>query len=396
MKHRIPRILPLLSALLVLTACGQNAEESAREQDASQPVVSEQGIPFASDFLPKEGWPFELAPAELPEYAAGTITASAVDDEGVLTIKVADTNESDLYTYLGTLQNAGWLVTSDDTEAEALLGLYTVSFRLQGDDTVLQIDVYTEEAGVWPSDILPPDVLPPEKGTLAGEVEVLETAENMWYFNYTYDGIDEEAAGEYIELLLKSGWRGDADQLYKNFEWNGKNYEATIEIYETVENRTTFTCNFYLSAAEPSVQASVILTAEADASVVGSWVLGTLSGGQFNADTGKYEGGAAGMGQIYTFKPDGAYTALVIWEDTARFTGNYIISDGLLTLTGRVVEESEDGGRTWGPPSSLPDASAYFAAGTDEIGAYLLIGEEGGELPLVDKENSVKYRWTDS
>lgn len=39
-----------------------------------------------------------------------------------------------------------------------------------------------------------------------------------------------------------------------------------------------------------------------DALVVGAWMLGMLSGGQFNADTGKYEGGASGMGQIYTFK----------------------------------------------------------------------------------------------
>lgn len=126
-------------------------------------------------------------------------------------------------------------------------------------------------------------------------------------------------------------------------------------------------------------------------SVIGTWVLGTLSGGNFNSATGKYEGGASGLGQYYTFKADGTYTALVIWSNTMYFSGKYSVKDGALTLTDRSVEESSDGGSTWGAAEKLPDTSAYFIAGTNESGKYLLMGQEGAVPPLVDKDNALKY-----
>lgn len=134
----------------------------------------------------------------------------------------------------------------------------------------------------------------------------------------------------------------------------------------------------------------------ASSSVVGTWVLGTLSGGRFNAVTGKYEGGASGLGQRYTFKPDGTYTALVIWSNAMFFTGKYSVKDGVLTLTDRAVEESNDGGETWVTKETLPDTSAYFTAGTDDTGKYLLIGEEGAVPPLVEKTNALKYKLMDN
>ncbi len=127
--------------------------------------------------------------------------------------------------------------------------------------------------------------------------------------------------------------------------------------------------------------------------VIGSWVLGNLSGGAFNAVTGKYEGGATGLGQIYTFKADGTYTGLVIWSNVMCFTGKYSITDGVITLTDRVVEESSDDGRSWGVKENLPDTSTYFTVGTDGTEKYLLLGEEGAELPLVDKKNALKYNF---
>ncbi len=127
-------------------------------------------------------------------------------------------------------------------------------------------------------------------------------------------------------------------------------------------------------------------------SVVGSWVLGNLTGGDFNPDTGKYEGGASGLGQLYTFNTDGSYRVIVIWSDVMYFTGNYSIEDGVLTLTNRTVEESKDGGKTWSEPETIADASSPFVYGRDDMGEYLLIGEEGATLPLVDKTNALKYR----
>lgn len=128
-----------------------------------------------------------------------------------------------------------------------------------------------------------------------------------------------------------------------------------------------------------------------DSSVVGTWVLGTLSGGKFNATTGKYEGGAAGLGQVYNFKSDGTYTAFAIWSNAMFFTGKYSIKDGVLTCTNRFVEESDDDGATWEEKEALSDASAYFEIGTDTKGKYLMMGEEGTAPPLVDTKNALKY-----
>lgn len=133
----------------------------------------------------------------------------------------------------------------------------------------------------------------------------------------------------------------------------------------------------------------------ADSTVSGKWVLGTLTGGKFNSATGKYEGGASGLGQIYNFKQDGTYTALVIWSTAMNFAGKYTVKDGIITLTDRVVVESSDDGITWGAEEKLPDALAYFIAGTDESGKYLLMGEEGATPPLVEKQNALKYKFTE-
>ena len=67
------------------------------------------------------------------------------------------------------------------------------------------------------------------------------------------------------------------------------------------------------------------------------------------------------------------------------------IKDGVLTLTNRTSENSDDDGKTWGAKETIPDTTAYFEAGTDESGKYLLLGEEGATPPLVDKKNALKY-----
>lgn len=126
-------------------------------------------------------------------------------------------------------------------------------------------------------------------------------------------------------------------------------------------------------------------------SIAGTWVMGTLTDGSFNAGTGKYEGGMSGLGMMYTFNPDGTYTALAIWSEAIWISGRYSIKDGVLTLTNRTSENSDDDGKTWGAKETIPDTTAYFEAGTDESGKYLLLGEEGATPPLVDKKNALKY-----
>lgn len=247
MRHRFLWTILLLLTLFVMAGCAQGSErnlpESSNQSGVTALADQLQNIPGLPDVLLNEGWPADLVPAELPEYTEGNV-ANFGESDG-LYIKIKDTDPEKLGRYLAALKKAGWIITGDSNGAEAMYGLYTVHFDWQGGRTMLQMVVYTEEAGSWPFGEIPSDILPPQTGTLVGGVGILQSAENMWYFNYTYDGIDEEAAREYMKMLIKNGWSGDEMMVYKRFEWKGKRYEASVELYETVENRTTFTCNFY-------------------------------------------------------------------------------------------------------------------------------------------------------
>lgn len=246
-NKKILRIFTFLLVLAAITGCGQKQEKEVTGKDDLKQESNEssvQSIPEIPDVLLKGGWPSELAPEDLPEYTQGTVVNSGEVD-GTRYIKIRDTDQDRLNAYLNELKNGGWIVTGSSSESQALKGLYTADFEWQGGGEILQVSVYAIDAGSWPEGDIPPDVLKPRNGTQVGSVEVLNTGENMWYFNYTYDGIDAAAAQEYMETMMESGWEGDVSQLYKSFEWEGKKYSATIEIYETIETRTTFTCNFY-------------------------------------------------------------------------------------------------------------------------------------------------------
>ncbi len=193
MKKRSYRIFPLLLALLVAAGCTQNNPQKSPEPAPAPPPVSAPALPEAPI---KAEWPADLAPAELPAYTAGAVTASAVDGEGVLTIKVESTSASDLQDYLGRLQSAGWIVTSSGTEAEAVLGLHEVRFQLQREGTLLQIDVYTREAGSWPSEQIPTDILEPD-GTLVGWWSIGSGEEKKTYY-FAKDGL--MVSGRWVQI----------------------------------------------------------------------------------------------------------------------------------------------------------------------------------------------------
>lgn len=248
MKYRSIWIALTLLLLFSAAGCGrgtdggQNIGEQTSGSSTSKP--EQKNIAGLPAVMLKKGWPKDLVPPELPEYAEGTVVNSGEDD-GTLYIKIRETDTAKLEKYLEELKKGGWIVTGGSDEAEAIKGMHTVDFEWQDGGKLLQMTLRTGEAGSWPSDKIPPDILQPQTGVMVDGVEIMEATENAWYFNYTYDGMDEAAAKQYLELLRQNGWSGDDSQLYKAFEWKDQKYAATIEIYETIEIRTTFTCNFY-------------------------------------------------------------------------------------------------------------------------------------------------------
>lgn len=146
---------------------------------------------------------------------------------------------------MNKLKEAGWTVTMDyDDQKEAELGPYILSIRWDSKDS-LSINIMTIEQGSWPYDKLPPDLMPPENSTLVGEISIAQNDDSM-YFVYTFDGLDEDAAADYMMTLIDNGWEGDDMFIRKTIEWNGKKYKATIELYETYETRSSFSFNMRL------------------------------------------------------------------------------------------------------------------------------------------------------
>lgn len=127
-------------------------------------------------------------------------------------------------------------------------------------------------------------------------------------------------------------------------------------------------------------------------SIVGTWILGTLSGDELNTKSGKYEGGASGIGNLYIFYSDGSYKALWIWSDVEYATGKYTVSDGVITLKDIVGEKSTDGGKTWTKGDAASEASVYYTIKEDTDGKYLILGQIDSTPPLVEGKNALKYR----
>lgn len=254
-------------AAVLLTGCGKRIErdipvrevvfygyEEARPSEEEPDDVLDNSDEANQSVYPgslmesitKMEWPAEKLPAELPQYADGRVanTGGEADDFVIL---VENTSPEALTQYVEALTKAGWIVTGGDAASggEAVQGIYTINFQWNNSaSTFLQIDVYTREAGEWPYDDIPPDILPPKTGTMVEAPTVINSGEGMWYFNFTLDGMNEDAAADYMQMLIANGWSGDTSFVSKEFDWNGKKYSASIEIYEIIETRSTFTCNF--------------------------------------------------------------------------------------------------------------------------------------------------------
>lgn len=49
--------------------------------------------------------------------------------------------------------------------------------------------------------------------------------------SYDYDGLEEQDVTDYMLQYLELGWRGDEHMIFKDIEWNGGTFEASVEPY---------------------------------------------------------------------------------------------------------------------------------------------------------------------
>lgn len=233
----------------------QLAHEDDEGQNTMPGEVAEQsqGLSDVSDIsglmssIMQNGWSADAVPSALPKYTEGKYDSSGgtADDFYIL---VNNTDQDALDRYLIELKSAGWIVSTDSNDGIAVLGIYEVVFDWKNSAaTRLQINVRTESAGQWLYDDIPPDILPPKTGTLATAMTLEGSDEDGRYISFTIDGMDEAEAMEYLQMLVENGWSGEDAMVFKDFDWNGKSYNASVGIYEVVESRSTFTCDLWLA-----------------------------------------------------------------------------------------------------------------------------------------------------
>ncbi len=127
-------------------------------------------------------------------------------------------------------------------------------------------------------------------------------------------------------------------------------------------------------------------------SIVGKWGKGT-AGATYNAITRSFDFGVYGTEQEYQFNSDGTFTELIKTGSGSVIstTGDYTISGGMLTLTYKSSKESSDFGETWTSGNTRQPTSHHYELGKDGDDSYLMIGFNGGDLPLDTETNAVKY-----
>ncbi len=211
------------------------SNETVASSDTEVLADPELPQPGGSFSLTREGWPADKISSDIVEYTMGEVVNSG-GTESDFTILVDNTSEEDLNEYLLLLENNGWYTSSDYAEKKNV-SLY---FQFNAEN-LLQISVYTQHLGTWPSDKVPADIVPPEKGILIGDVEISGDTD-AYYISFEYSGLSEDDVRQYMESYLERGWTGDEYYIRKNINWKGKNYRANIEPMPD-GNNVFFNCN---------------------------------------------------------------------------------------------------------------------------------------------------------
>lgn len=210
---------------------------------AAGTVSAQSDTDKALDAFMVKGWPSGKVSPTIPEYTGGKIVNSGGDSRTYY-IKVRETSSAALVSYLGVLKKAGWVVNDASRFPTAEKGLVKLDFNWEG-DTALQIAVRQEQESQWPTGQLPPEVVAPPQARFGGEISIQTTEEDrLWYFTFKCLGLAEADARAWLRSLLQRGWEGDENQLSRKFTWKGRKMSASLEIYETNGDSTSFTYNY--------------------------------------------------------------------------------------------------------------------------------------------------------
>jgi len=112
--------------------------------------------------------------------------------------------------------------------------------------------------------------------------------------------------------------------------------------------------------------------ANIDSKVVGKWFSGSISGGRYDAVTGRYLG-FSGVGILYQYNNDGTCIWVVVSDNyVLQGDGIYTTNNGVIKITNRVVESSNDGGKTYNPKRSVENLIMYYSVEYDNYNNIIM------------------------
>lgn len=241
----------LLASLLMITLLGGCGSDEKPSQDNSNTAQNDsadlEGLEDALSALATPGWPTDKVSDKIPEYPYGEVKNSGDFGGGEYVILISPTNKEELKEYQNQLETEGFTIA--DGADSARLGTLSLRFQFNSSDT-LQIIVAEAGSGNWPS--LAGDLLPPDKGTLLGEVDILnideqEKAQGHYYYaGFSLVDVTEEDCYALVQKQIANGWEdAGGDMATKIIDFDGVTCELVFQFVQFYDGQGDFLLEAY-------------------------------------------------------------------------------------------------------------------------------------------------------
>lgn len=253
MKKYFITILAIFLIFTLIPGCG-NKEQSAPASTNNSDSVKNQELTDTEKELEKagedleevlsvlatSGWPTGKISDKIPEYPYGEVKNSGDFGGGEYAILISPTNKDELKEYFNLLESQGFTITDGD---QARLGTLSLRFQFNSTDT-LQMIVFDAGTSKWPS--LPGDLLPPDKGTLYGEVDIVNLSDsdkasgNYYSAGFSLVDLTEEDCLAYVQKLADNGWSGGYDMVTKEMQFDGVTCDLMLQFVQFYDGQADF------------------------------------------------------------------------------------------------------------------------------------------------------------
>ncbi len=254
MKKYFIILLSLVLIIAFLPGCSSADKTPAPDSDKTQAESkepptdnnsqknAEADLDKALSALATPGWPEGKISDKIPKYPYGEVKNSGDFGDGEYVILISPTNKDEYQEYLSLLEGQGFTLSDGD---RARIGTLSLRFQFNTSDT-LQVIVSDLGSGKWPT--LPGDVLPPDKGTIMGEVDILNISADdksqghYYYAGFTLVDVTEEDCQAFVQKQVANGWEdAGGGMATKEVTFDGVTCDLMFQFVQFYDGQGDFT-----------------------------------------------------------------------------------------------------------------------------------------------------------